>query len=210
VTQPPAFPLPDQKPPLVFPGLSNRVPPRGSYYRCGELGHYANNCPQAKCNRCGRTGYTETRCPQSPTTRVNEIPVVRHVALFPRTPTNKKSSLRISATLQVGGREFEVAALLDSGAEVNLLHPRLLLPSDYRALSDHVAVSALFNRSTNALGSRDFLIKVQDSLSVVNELRTRFVVADIGNLDVVTSQEEQGSRSVGKDLKVYSTINRYN
>ena len=27
---------------------------------------------------------------------------------------------------------------------------------------------------------------------------------------VVTTQEEQGSRSVGKDSKVYSTINRYN
>jgi hypothetical protein len=26
----------------------------------------------------------------------------------------------------------------------------------------------------------------------------------------VTTQEEQGTRSVGKDSKVYSTINRYN
>ena len=28
--------------------------------------------------------------------------------------------------------------------------------------------------------------------------------------DLVTTQEEQGTRSVGKDSKVYSTINRYN
>ena len=53
-----------------------------------------------------------------------------------------------------------MAALLDSKAEVNLIYLRLLLPSDCRALSDYVAVSALFDRSTNALGSRDFLVKI--------------------------------------------------
>jgi hypothetical protein len=63
-----------------------------------------------------------------------------------------------------------VVVLLDSRVEVNLIHLRLLLPSNYRALSDHVVVSALFNRLTNTLGSGDFLIKVQDSLSIVNKL----------------------------------------
>ena len=63
-----------------------------------------------------------------------------------------------------------MAVLLNSRAEVNLIYLRLLLPSNYRALSDHVIVLALFNRLTNTLGSRDFLIKVQDSLSIVNKL----------------------------------------
>ena len=53
-----------------------------------------------------------------------------------------------------------MVALLDSRVEVNLLYLRLLLPSNYRALSDHVVILALFNRLTNTLGSRDFLIKV--------------------------------------------------
>jgi hypothetical protein len=63
-----------------------------------------------------------------------------------------------------------VVVLLNSRVEVNLLYLRLLLPSNYRALSNYITVLALFNRLTNTLGSRDFLIKVQDSLSIVNKL----------------------------------------
>ena len=86
--------------------------------------------------------------------------MVRHVALALRTLTGKKPSLCISITVRIRGREVKATALLDSSAEVNLIYLRLLRPYDFDRLNNHVAVSTLFNGSTNAIGSRDFLVKV--------------------------------------------------
>lgn len=46
------------------PGSAKQV----KCYRCKNMGHYANNCPDKyrksslKCNRCGEVGVTTDRC----------------------------------------------------------------------------------------------------------------------------------------------------
>jgi hypothetical protein len=36
----------------------------GTYYRCGEAGHLANNRPTLKCYQCGRNGHMARSCPE--------------------------------------------------------------------------------------------------------------------------------------------------
>lgn len=93
--------------------------------------------------------------------------------------------MSIRASLRLGGKWVTAPALLDSGAEVNLIHPRLLGPSDLTRLDDHVAVSALFNATMQPLGSCDLIVKVKDAFGITNSHRARFVVADIGELDII-------------------------
>ena len=93
--------------------------------------------------------------------------------------------MSIRANIRMGGRWVASPALLDSGAEVCMIHPRLLSPQELRELDDHVAVSALFNTTVQPLGSRDFITKVTDMLGVERRQLVRFVVADIGELDII-------------------------
>jgi hypothetical protein len=87
--------------------------------------------------------------------------------------------------VRIGGRWVATLGLLDSGAEVNLIHPRVLRPEDLSRLEGHAAVSSLFNGSTEALGSCEVIVRVKDIFGAVSRLRTGFVVADIGELDVI-------------------------
>jgi transposase InsO family protein len=93
--------------------------------------------------------------------------------------------MRIQISLRIGGHWITVTALIDSGAEVNLVHPRLVEYGKLVRLDDHVAVSSLFNGKTETLGSCDLLTRVKDNFSVVESHRPRFVVADTGDLDVI-------------------------
>jgi transposase InsO family protein len=93
--------------------------------------------------------------------------------------------MRIQASLRIGGHWVKAPALIDSGAEVNMIHPRLLGDGGLVQLDDHVAVSSLFNGKTETLGSCDLLTRVKDAFSVEKTHRPRFVVADIGPLDVI-------------------------
>ena len=93
--------------------------------------------------------------------------------------------MSVRARVRLGGRWVTAPALLDSGAEVNLIHPRLLGPTDLAKLDDHVAVSALFNAAIQPLGSCDRFVKVKDAFGIIDLQRMRFVVADIGELDMI-------------------------
>ena len=91
----------------------------------------------------------------------------------------------IQASLRIGGQWVKASALIDSGAEVNLIYPRLLGDRSLVRLDNHVAVSSLFNGRTETLGSCDLLTRVKDAFLVEGTHRPRFVVADIGSLDVI-------------------------
>jgi hypothetical protein len=93
--------------------------------------------------------------------------------------------MRIQASLRIGGHWVKALVLIDSGAEVNMIYPRLLGDGSLVRLDDHVAVSSLFNGKTETLGSCDLLTRVKDAFLVEKTYRPRFVVADIGSLDVI-------------------------
>jgi len=94
--RPPATgsPMPAVSPATVIPPQPQRnnqpagqLPPpanqqRGSCFKCGDPGHYADRCPLAICGRCGRSGHTEPRCPE-PVSAANRVPVARHAAPNP-------------------------------------------------------------------------------------------------------------------------------
>jgi hypothetical protein len=73
--------LPDVSGPVPGPATTTGML-RGSCYRCGEPGHYANACLQARCSRCGRMGHSDSRCPE-PVSSANATPVARHAAPDP-------------------------------------------------------------------------------------------------------------------------------
>ena len=72
----------------------------------------------------------------------------------------------IQASLHIRGHWVKTSALIDSGAEVNMIYPRLLGDGSLVRLDDHVAVSSLFNGKTETLGSCDLLTRVKDTFSV--------------------------------------------
>jgi hypothetical protein len=72
----------------------------------------------------------------------------------------------IQASLRIRGYWVKTPALIDSGAKVNMIHPRLLGDESLVRLDDHVTVSLLFNSKTETLGSCDLLTQVKDTFSV--------------------------------------------
>ena len=93
--------------------------------------------------------------------------------------------MSVRANVRLGGNWVAATALVDSGAEVSLIHPRLLSPQELQRLEDHVAVSALFDTKVQPWGSCDLHTRVADAFGVVRTQRVRFVVADIGELDMI-------------------------
>jgi hypothetical protein len=77
----PALGLPTPPGPNPRPATTTSAQ-RGSCYRCGDPGHYANACPQVRCGRCGRIGHSDSRCPE-PASGANASPVARHAAPDP-------------------------------------------------------------------------------------------------------------------------------
>jgi hypothetical protein len=51
----------------------------------------------------------------------------------------------IQVSLRIRGHWVKASALIDSGAEVNLIYPRLLGDRSLVQLDDHVTMSSLFN-----------------------------------------------------------------
>ena len=93
--------------------------------------------------------------------------------------------MSIKVRMRIGGRWVSVSALLDSGAEVNMVHPKLLGTPEFNRLENHTQVSALFNAKVMPFGSCDILNSVTDDYAATEQRRSRFVVADIGDLDVI-------------------------
>lgn len=93
--------------------------------------------------------------------------------------------MHVPTDVRCGGRWVPTSSLLDSGAEVNLIHPKLLTPRQLERLDDYVAVSSLFNAKTKTLGSIDLCIRIKDALGVVKLRCHRFIVVDIGPLDMI-------------------------
>jgi hypothetical protein len=71
--------LPDVSGPVLGPMTTTGIL-QGSYYHCGEPGHYTNICLQAKYSQYSRIGYTDSCCPE-PASSANIIPVACHIAL---------------------------------------------------------------------------------------------------------------------------------
>ena len=72
----------------------------------------------------------------------------------------------IQASLHIRGHWVKTSALIDSGAEVNLIYPRLLGDRSLVRLDNYVAVSLLFNSKTKTLGSYNLLTWVKDTFLV--------------------------------------------
>lgn len=93
--------------------------------------------------------------------------------------------MRVRVSVRIDKSWETATPLLDSGAEVNLIHPRLLTQKQLDQLDNHVAVSALFNATTEPLGSCDLFVKVVDAFKETSLIQQRFVVADTGPLDMI-------------------------
>jgi Zinc knuckle len=179
--------IPATPPPTTSENFSSRFPRSKEGYHCfacNQPGHFADECPKATCRTCNQKGHQVKKYPKAqPATSSNQVPVVQHVSKEAR--DNTPSSMNIFAKLRISGRWVTADALLDSGTEVNLIHPRLLHPLDKDRLGKATGVSALFNATTETLGSCDILTQIRNSLGVSQRQRPRFLVADIRDLDVI-------------------------
>lgn len=70
-------------------------------------------------------------------------------------------------------------AVIDSGAEVNIIHPKLIPDHLKSRLDNHVAVSEPFSGRYQPLGSIDLILRAQDSARRQTQQRARFVVAEM-------------------------------
>jgi hypothetical protein len=93
--------------------------------------------------------------------------------------------MSIRTKLRLGGKWVAVTALLDSGAEINMINPRILGPIELNQLQYHVPVSGLFSASTKTLGSCHLWNRTTDDYTVTEQRKSMFVVADIGDIDVI-------------------------
>ena len=72
----------------------------------------------------------------------------------------------IQVSLRIRGRWVKTSVLIDSGAEVNLIYPRLLGDKSLVQLDNYVTVSSLFNSKTETLRSCNLLTQVKDTFLV--------------------------------------------
>ena len=93
--------------------------------------------------------------------------------------------MSIETRVRIGGSWVLATALLDSGAEVNMIHPRMLTAMEMNRLESHTQVSALFDATATPLGSCDLYTQVVDVYAVTETVRSRYVVADIAELDMI-------------------------
>lgn len=93
--------------------------------------------------------------------------------------------MSIDFSLRLDSHWVTRRALIDCGSEVNFIHPRVFQNLDVSRLDQHVGVSGMFGGMHQPLGSCDLLSKAIDDLLYERRGLHRFVVADIGELDVI-------------------------
>jgi len=80
---------------------------------------------------------------------------------------------------------LEKEALVDSGAEADLIHPKLFKDITARKLEPASVVEALFGKLQELLKCCNIFFNVIDNLRTTKCQMSNFIVMDIGDLDII-------------------------
>ena len=142
-------------------------------YTCGEAGHVSNRCPNAVCRRCNQKGHTAVRCTANTDTA--------HVARVARESSGdadrQPRQFRVKAKLWINKSWKTIEAIIDSGAEANLIHRDVVAALQPSQDDPPPALAAINGTPLQPEGTYPLMLRLSDSLGTQETQRHSFVAA---------------------------------